>query len=130
MNKIPVNFADVSDFRDTPRVKGPRSPLTIRTPYDLYNQQHYWHAADGWVVVSQMTRRHRINTVNLILLNAELTRFWYLATMPWPNMQGDMAQLLAEEAVEQEVQEINALPAKEWVRSTPLVRRMNLGIDL
>ena len=68
--------------------------------------------------------------MNLILLKADLTRFWYLATMPYPNMNGEMAQLFAEEAVELEVQEIEAMPVGEWLRSTALVKRLNLGIDL
>lgn len=100
---------------------------------DLYDQSMYWPGEEGWYLLTQMTRSHRINCVRMMLRNAVAIQIAYIMDRPNPAelLQGEHALDAAEAEEERWYEEtmLNKTP-KQWLRQTPLFRRMNLGLGL
>jgi len=128
MNRLPIDFSNV---KDSPVIPGPPR-WKIRSQYDMFNQNHYWLGQDGWYAISQMQDHHRRNVTFFLLARAREMQWLYIASMPNPSdfLRGDHALDAAERIVEQEMEEVMAMKPREWLRQTPLFRRMSLGVGL
>jgi len=91
----------------------------------LYQNQ-YWETKDGRVLkVEDIEPDHRDNLIAWLERNAnKLASDFIWDRLPFPNMRGDMAQLHAEEEWDREMRFAIKSPV-EWVRNTPLYRKLN-----
>jgi len=100
---------------------------------DLFDQSMYWIGLDGWYLITQMSRDHRSNCVRMMLQGATSIQIQYMLDRPSPSdlLQGEGAIDMAEREEDDWYREnLEGKTPQEWIRSTPLFRRMNLGLGL
>ena len=141
---IPIDFAGAV----SPISRQGPSYGKIKHAGDLWNQQMYWRGLDGWYVVSQMTRSHRINCVKMVLgetdgqPNATHIRAscmygeiqWEMAFVKWvTGPLGIKDENIPDDVFPDQERELWEAPIdddEEWLRQTKLFRRLNLGLGL
>ena len=84
----------------------PFQPLRAMAAIEKWNQGEYWETKDGDLLrIAEMGDSHLTNTIRFVRRNdTRAARMRRALSLPFPNFNGDMAQLCAESDWEREME--------------------------
>lgn len=103
--------------------------LSKRTAYEVLEQETLWYDFEGEAhTIKSMSIRYKRNLLRWLERNAADLHFRYLWSMPYPHLNGEMAQESAERDWEREQREVERLSPLEWVQRTPLYEAVQRSV--
>lgn len=102
-----------------------------RSVYDTLNQtKHWWDFENDAHTITSMSIRYKRNLLRWLERNAAAILASYIWGVPIPHLNGEMAQLHAEEDYEREIDRLmfSDLDPVEWIQSTPLYEAVQMSV--
>lgn len=100
-----------------------------RSAYNVLTQTETWYDFEGEAyTIRAMSIRYKRNLLRWLERNAVHLMLQYMWSMPYPNLNGEMAQDAAEHEWDREQTRLMNTPAIEWIVRTPLYEAVQSSV--